>query len=257
MSNKRRNFTEAEKIYLHNEVDGYCPICGEKLTHKKGKVVTKSFQIAHIFPLNPVQEEINELFGVEKIFDDINDLENLLAVCPNCHGKFDKPRTKDEYNNWVAIKKKLLKSNSAEDNYYLFHVEEELREILKVLDIQQLDMSDDKLSLDLLELDDKLDLTIKPITKREIHNNVVDYFVFLQDRFKEINLVNPNKFETLASQIKSFYLKCSQTNNNQEDIYNLIVGWLNSKTQSISPRACQIIVSFFIQDCEVFSNVIS
>lgn len=44
-----------------------------------------------------------------------------------------------------------------------------------------------------------------------------------------------------------------QINPNQEFVYASLVDWLNEKTNSYSKRACEIVIAFFIQDCEVFS----
>lgn len=57
----------------------------------------------------------------------------------------------------------------------------------------------------------------------------------------------------IAVEIKSFYLQTMLINDNQEFIYYSLVNWLNNKTGNYSKRACEIIVAFYIQDCEVFS----
>lgn len=44
-----------------------------------------------------------------------------------------------------------------------------------------------------------------------------------------------------------------QINNNQEVIYYSLVDWLDEKTNHYSKVACEILIAFFIQDCEVFS----
>lgn len=44
-----------------------------------------------------------------------------------------------------------------------------------------------------------------------------------------------------------------QINNNQEAVYYALVNWIDEKTNHYSKMACEILVAFFIQDCEVFS----
>lgn len=39
------------------------------------------------------------------------------------------------------------------------------------------------------------------------------------------------------------------------DIFDDIVQWMYEKTNKISKIACEVIVSFFIQDCEVFREI--
>ena len=43
VNDNRRIPTDNEKMLLHNEVDGRCPMCGDSLTYKKGKRIFKSF----------------------------------------------------------------------------------------------------------------------------------------------------------------------------------------------------------------------
>ena len=82
---------------------------------------------------------------------------------------------------------------------------------------------------------------------------MVDYFDYIHKIFVEMDKVTPYKFDTLAAQIKGFYCKTMQINPNKEFVYASLVDWLNEKTGSYSRRACEIVIAYFIQDCEVFS----
>lgn len=82
---------------------------------------------------------------------------------------------------------------------------------------------------------------------------MVDYFDFIHKIFVEMDKVTPYKFDTISAQIKGFYCKIMQINLNQEFVYVSLVDWLNEKTGEYSRRACEIVIAYFIQDCEVFS----
>ena len=110
-----------------------------------------------------------------------------------------------------------------------------------------------QLSYESLKVDQKMNNTLPYAIKRTIKSDVVDYFDYIRKTFVEMDKITPYKFETLASQIKSFYCKTMQINSNHEFIYSALVDWLNEKTGSYSRRACEIVIAFFIQDCEVFS----
>ena len=130
MGDNRRIFSDNEKMVLFNEVDGRCPICGKTLTNIKNKQIVKMIEVAHIYPANPLPEEVELLKDEERLSDDINSLDNVIAVCRICHKKFDTPRTVEEYRSWVRLKKKLLQDAKLKDTYALFNIEEEI----KVLD---------------------------------------------------------------------------------------------------------------------------
>lgn len=253
MEDNRRIFSDNEKMVLFNEVDGRCPICGKSLTNKKNGKIIKIFEVAHIYPANPHPDEIELLKNEERMSEDVNSLDNVIAVCRICHKKFDTPRTIEEYQSWVRLKKKLIQDAQLKNSYALFNVENEIKEILKKLNDESLEVNLEKLSYDSLKIEQKVNNTLPFVIKRTIRNDVVDYFDFIHGIFIEMDKITPYKFDTLASQIKSFYCKIMQINPNQEFVYTSLVDWLNEKTESYSRRACEIVVAYFVQDCEVFS----
>lgn len=253
LQDNRRQFTDNEKQLLFNEVSGRCPFCGKKLTHLKNGIVYRTFEIAHIYPANPRSEEKVLLEHEELLSDDVNDLRNVIAVCRVCHKKFDTPRTKEEYRMWVRVKKKLIQENEIKDNYALFNIESDISYVIELLSSISTEEDIIPLSLDSLKIDEKANSTLPYILKQTIKNHVVDYFDFIRQYFENIDKVTPYKFSTIASQVKSFYYKCMQINNNQETVYYALVEWLNEKTNYHSKPACEILIAFFIQDCEVFS----
>ncbi|WP_369335499.1 ABC-three component system protein [Clostridioides difficile] len=52
--------------------------------------------------------------------------------------------------------------------------------------------------------------------------------------------------------MRLFYLQQAKTSSSQQQIYKNIVYWLQQKTSSTSSEACEILASFFIQNCEIF-----
>ena len=53
--------------------------------------------------------------------------------------------------------------------------------------------------------------------------------------------------------LKNKLLQDAKLKNNQEFVYASLVDWINEKTGLYSRRACEILIAYFIQDCEVFS----
>ncbi len=252
MGDNRRIFSDNEKLLLYNEVDGRCPICGDTLTYKKRNRIYKSFEIAHIYPANPTEVEIEVLENALRLDSDVNSIKNVIAVCPKCHTQFDNPRTLEEYNKWYFIKKKLLSVAELKNSFSLFGIEDEIQIVLNKLNDEDIEQQLVQLSLDSLKIDEKVNHTLPYAIKRSIKNDVVDYFDYMKRLFSEFDKLTPNKFDTLASQVKSFYLKCSQTCSNQSQLFITLVDWLDEKTENYSKRACEIVIAFFIQDCEVF-----
>lgn len=253
MSNKREGISKFEEQKLYEEVEGMCPICTLPLYHsKKGKML-KSYDKAHIYPLNPTDEEVELLRNEPLLNADVNHIDNIILLCQRCHHIFDHPRIVEEYRTLYNLKNKFIQKNKIKDTYALFNIEDEIRGVLSRLnevDFSDIDAVDIK--YDVKRVDEKANTSMPSLIKRQIKNDVADYFVFIKGVFNEIDKEIPEKFDTVALEIKLFYTKCKQITINQEIIYERIVDWLFNKTGKTSKKACEIITAFFIQDCEVF-----
>lgn len=254
MMNKRKQWNENDKIFLFNEVDGFCPLCTKSLMYIKNNKLEKNINIAHIFPHSPTSDELIILHEVEKINKDSEHINNVICLCPECHLKFDKPRTLEEYNKLLEIKKSLIKNWEIKDKYDSYKIEEDIKKILMILSDDKNENYVDELEYNPKTIDNKTNKTIKNLTKRKIKYHVSEFFHIIKHEFKNIDTVKPNKATKIATQIKSFYYESLEIENNQEFIYNSLVEWLDKKT-AINKEASSIIISYFIQNCEVFDVI--
>jgi DNA repair exonuclease SbcCD ATPase subunit len=108
VANARRSYTIAEEIAMIAQVDRYCPLCGRSLFYEKKSRLHKEYELAHIYPLNPKSEEVVELRGVALLNADVNHPDNILPLCTSCHTRFDKPRTREEYEKLATLKRQLI-----------------------------------------------------------------------------------------------------------------------------------------------------
>ena len=93
------------------------------------------------------------------------------------------------------------------------------------------------------------------LIKRRIEGYVHSYFPFVRDRLKEIDGKNGFNQQVLAGQIRNCYLKMRDNCTNKSVIFSQMTDWLNNKTLSISKDACEVVISFFVQSCEVFDEI--
>jgi hypothetical protein len=108
MALERRSYTPAEEIALIAQVESCCPLCGTLLFYKKNGRNYRHYEMAHIYPLNPKPAEVEELKDVELLNADRNDPDNQIPLCTGCHTKFDKPRTRAEYEELFELKRGLI-----------------------------------------------------------------------------------------------------------------------------------------------------
>lgn len=251
---KRKKFTPNTHILLHHEVDGVCPKCAKVLLYDKKGGKHKGYEIAHIYPLNATDAEKKLLSKEEKLSEDLNDNKNLLAMCLECHPKFDKPRTVEEYRWAVQKKKDLMAKSKSKSLWHTGQIETEVQEIIRQLKEQQLpDMAFD-LSLIPLKIDEKTDSSLPAITKDKIKNYVKNYFHFIQNAMKNLERESPNTAELISNQIRIHYLALKKQGHTQQEIFTNIVDWVHTKTNQVSKDACEAFSSFFVQNCEVFDD---
>ncbi|KAA6474136.1 MULTISPECIES: ABC-three component system protein [Bacillus] len=253
MQPNRKKLTENQNAILLSEVENMCPLCAKSLMYEKNGRNQKLFEGAHIYPLNPSSEEIELLKKEERLHEDVNNLSNIIALCGDCHKKFDNPRTVEEYRKLLSIKKNILVKNLTRAKYHDYQIETEIKQVIKLLVEEEFNEAPTNiLNLTALKLDQKANKTLNGITKRKIRNEITDYYLYIKQQFKQLDKQYPNSFDVIATQIKSFYLIISRSETSQEVIYEQLTEWLSKKTENSSLGACGIIISFFIQNCEVF-----
>lgn len=253
MSDKRKKWTETEKLILYNQVGGICPMCQKPLYNIKEGKYHKAFQIAHIYPVNPSSEEERILFSEEKLFEkDCNELSNVIALCNNCHSYIDNPTTVEGYRKLVDLKKQLIKKQNIYDLYSSYTIEEDILKVINCM-IDGLNENPEKIDYNQIKIDNKIEENNK-ILSHKIKEDVSYYYLFIKKCFAEIDKTNMT-FEIIAGQIKSFYKKISSMTTDQNKIYDSIANWIFDKYKVGNIEAYKIIVSFFVQNCEVFENV--
>lgn len=251
MGKKRRKITPNELLILHSEVDGVCPLCPTTLIYEKNGKNQKGFEVAHIYPLNPLPKEIILLKNEEKLNSDSDHSDNLICLCNPCHKRYDKDKTVEEYRELVKKKKDILKRKKEQEIWAKTSIEKEIFEIIELLVYQDLEF-EDNLEYNPKTIDDKSNESITVLTKRKIHKNVQDYFYKISSKFKELDFLKPMTTEIISSQIKTHFLLLKSQGNNQKEIFEAMVSWLQKQTKQDSREASEIIISYFIQNCEIF-----
>lgn len=234
------------------EADGKCPLCGKYMLVTKGRRMNKQYQIAHIYPNSPTPNEIKELKGLERLGVNCEDFKNKIALCKDCHGYYDDHKTKDEYLNLIEIKKNLLCISKTEIETSHQDLEQEI-----ILVINALSKADKgvlqkmKLEYKALKISIKIEDTYT-LLKSKIENYVCLYFNFIKETFQDLDQAGQINFELIASEIKTSFLKCENEMINKSQIFESLVKWLKSKLVGSSTEACEAVISYFVQSCEVF-----
>lgn len=252
MNSKRQKYSQAEELALTTQVDGRCPLCGTALFYAKKSKSYKAYEIAHIYPLNPSQREVEELKNETQLHSDVNHPDNLFPLCLKCHGKLDKPRTAEEYKELSAKKLALIRRAEQQEIQTVYQLENDIGRVIEGLyaDDNTFKMID--LEYDPKSVTDKFDNSMLVPTQQKIKHNVADYYQYIKTKFLEIEREKPTASELIYSQVKAYYLKQKSLGLSQQKVFENIVEWFCIRTKPETIEAAEIVTSFFIQNCEVF-----
>ena len=62
-------------------------------------------------------------------------------------------------------------------------------------------------------------------------------------------------FDRLSRKIRGCFEDLNEETKSKINIFNSLVDWLNEQTLNKSREACEAIISFYIQECDVFNEI--
>jgi hypothetical protein len=252
VTNARRKLTQAEEVLLLSAVGNRCPLCDSSLFYVKGSRTFRHFEIAHIYPLNPLTSERSLLAEEAKLNADPNHTDNLIPLCPSCHGKFDKPRTVDEYLKLFEVKKASLSETDRRALARRYEILDDIRVVVASLESPDFVGDAGNLVLDAKTLDQKLKDTMPATVRRKIRFCVSEYFYFVRQALQRMDTDSPGSSSLVLSQVRTFYLEQKRLGWTQHEIFTTVVCWIEARTKPKTVETAEILASFFIQNCEVF-----
>jgi len=82
------------------------------------------------------------------------------------------------------------------------------------------------------------------------------YYYYVEELFKAVGTIQGKKFKVIATEIALKYQKTSSDESlNQDKIFDSLVDWLKGVFPDASRIACEIVIAFFVQNCEVFDEL--
>lgn len=249
---ERASVTDAD-IRLHlREVNFHCPLCGKDLQRKgQKKRSVKLFEIAHIYPNSPTVEQYRELKGLERLGDNSESFDNKIALCKDCHSTQDYHTTKEDYLKLLNKKKEYLEICALSELTSSLGLEESIEKVIDL--IVNIDDSEIRqLKYNVVSIDKKF-TTGERLLEAKIRGYVVEYYIVIREKFKEhANVFN---FDRLSRKIRGCFEDLNEETKSKINIFNSLVDWLNVQTFNKSREACEAIISFYVQECDVFNEI--
>ena len=240
---------EYSDVPLLAEANYECPLCHKKLVDTvKGQAV-KKYRITQIYP-DGLDEETTLAF--ETVFPAPKHLdipENLIALDTECSERYLLSPTIEEYKELREIKEIISRNYAAKMAINSVQLEEDIRTVLDALGQIRNDSELEQLKYDALRIDEKFEPE-NFILKNETQLQVVTYYRYIEKVFSDSN----NDFDVIAKEIEIGPRKLESAGLTQGDVIAGLSEWIRDKAGlgTDSMLACTIVVSFFIQNCEVF-----
>lgn len=246
-----QNAIPESDLYLLMETNNICPICSKTLVTDKNNNSLSRYAITEIIPSSPSEEQRLEL---DDLIDNARDLDgnnNKIALCLECANKYTSYTTYDECLDLMEIKEKLLHNYVASETLDKMYLEEEIETILRQIAVASPEQLSETLSLKAVRVRDKIPNSNMPLIFKT-QGYVVHYYKFIKSVFSQLEREGKLSFEDVAHDVHRCFKKLHAEGLSQDEIYDNLVDWFKNKTKAQSVLACEIIVAFFVQSCEVF-----
>lgn len=223
--------------FLLSEADYVCafPGCGNRLS------ITNKGKITYLYEVGIIDKQ------------KAPEIDNLLALCPRCYGLYSIDDDKKKMKELSNIKKVLNTRLITDELLSEANLEKGIVGVItKVSKIKSKDL--ENASLDPKEIVEKLSPDENVILYNTVRMYVMTYFVRVREIITNLDKRGEIDYEEIQDLIHGLYRKLKKAKKSNTEIFNDIV----SKIHSLSMQDeiyCQIVVSYFIQSCEVFDAI--
>jgi len=217
---------DSRALVLLTETGGKCQKCGRPLGIKKEGNDVNYAKVVHLSETDDV------------------------VLCVDCEREIQNASEKDKLA-LLSDKHYLENLTAARNATSLYTLEKQIEDVLR--EVNLMDVTDDtRLKIEPVKVEKKV--TEKRLKERVLFDvrQLYEGVNNALDRLAGENKLNVDKF---AKSIKRMYEDASESLPTQSAIYNLLVETLFEKTGRKYKEACEIIISYFVQRCEVFDEI--
>ncbi|MCW6681289.1 hypothetical protein NHG29_00135 [Aerococcaceae bacterium NML160702] len=176
------------------------------------------------------------------------DISNLIPLCPDCFLTYQSENRKIITNQLANIKRILASNHVTQQTLSAIKIDEGITEVLIRMSTLKYDNYD--ISFDIKGLTDKIAPARNRALYNTVKNQVIDNYVTLDKILVYLDKQGKIDYIEIQSQMRSMYKKLKQSKRDSLEIFNTISDKIHHATLQ-DMYFCQMIVSFFIQKCEV------
>lgn len=220
-------------VFLVAEAGSICPNCHQK-------------------PLFAYGDGRNELVYDVTVIDpdeSADDMNNLIALCPECAAKYLALRTPLDIIRMRDNKKALLDAFDNQDIRAEQHIPDGVCRVIDKIPSIQVPANAD-LNYDPATVREKIDAD-KSRLYLTVKTQVNVYFNDVHEAFQQLGREGKLRFNSFCQQVKYMYVTFRDKGYDQNKIFYEMTKWISDATGEVWGD-CEIVISYFVQKCEVF-----
>lgn len=246
---------DASDLEFVIESEQKCSICGTSIKVNKNKKTAYKYAIIKIFPegLNKTKKaDFVSIAGKEPTVYD--DRHNKICCCCNCADEYECTPTTDTFIKLLKKKEVYLDKEKSNSVLEKANLNDELELILE--NLYNIKNYSELANFRKIPLELKEKIKDNELLSQTIKADVNSYYHYIRKKLSDLDDVG-RKFKVIGSQFQICYCELAGVISNQEEIYYRIVNWVldELKLSNSYNTAARIIVSFFVQNCEVFDEI--
>lgn len=215
---------------LFQEDEGICPTCG--------------------CPLDVDSSKENAIVAIGLDGLSPKERSKTIGLCRKCAEKY---RNGSLEKDVAMIKESLEEKNGLRKQIGFIDIDEQLMSAIDQL-LRQGNCAKVILNMKSLRISQKIDKKKDFALFAKVKMYVSSYFSMLYNMFGELDGEETRSYELLSASIRTAFLKAEKTSNNKEAIFDCLVNQV-SNAANCQRSIAEIIVSYFVQSCEVFHEI--
>ena len=239
------------------ETDSKCPLCFSPLYLNKTKTTLWKYKIVKIYPINIEPELQNKFNRIKDCPDCLESYDNNIALCRDCADEYIIEPNLETYSRLIEIKRQLKNKEKLNAIMIDEPLEENIRKIIQGLNNFQGNFGIPKYKLNAKKIANKIK-SENYILMSDIKHKVATFYKLVEKEFQNINWVNGGSFQTVSGQINLSYIRLRNLGMGQNEIFTKLSEWICKKLKLDYEKyktASEILVAFFVQNCEVFDEI--
>ncbi|MDE6993259.1 MAG: hypothetical protein K2P41_02360 [Lachnospiraceae bacterium] len=243
-----------EDFPLLQECNMRCPLCRDKLVKTVKGHPLKKYEVVPLFPawLDLIQQ--NSFKAVAPPPNDLDSLDNKILLCRDCAGEYLVAPSAAEYRRLLLIKKQQRDDILLQDKVDDIAVEKGIRQILDAIaDIKKTPKPIDRTKWEAFRVDKKIP-DDNGLLQDRVTYWVLRYYRYIEMQFKQGERTSLLRFKKVQNEVSQCFETFDEANMPQREIFERLVKWLEDQTDCHNRDAQEAMISFFVQNCEVFNE---